>query len=253
MEPERVKIYGAAQFEVYREQPSKNREEICRSLGISSAKKLVLYAGSSKSINEIKHLKVLDRAVGEGKLVDCHIIFRPHPWRAPAEDEPDFHDILWEHVSMDPSMVDFYNSPHKKQTHKISLTSYMDTHNILSATDLLISNMSTILIEAALHGKPVFCMISDADMDASDHLKTTVNSLYFKEFLDHMEIPSCGTFEELPELCRGLLEQSSSNSFSKIQKERARFFVNQGDEPYGLQLRNLVQQIISSQTLERDN
>ena len=56
MRPDRIRILGAAQFDVYRTAPIKTREEICRLIGVDPAKKLILYAGSSKSINEMEHL-----------------------------------------------------------------------------------------------------------------------------------------------------------------------------------------------------
>jgi len=245
MKPEQIKIFGAAQLEVYRQPPSKTREVICQSLNVDLGKKLILYAGSSKSINEMKHLKFLDESVAKGDLMNCHIIFRPHPWRTPAENEPDFYDVPWKNVSMDPSMTRFYNNPKQANSSKINLTDYMDTHNLLNAADLLISNMSTITIEAAIHGKPVLCMVSDKDIKASTHLRVTINSLYFKELLEKLEVPRCSNFKDLPGLCGQLLKQSSSQSFIASQKQKARFFVDQSDEPYPVQLNKFVREVIS--------
>lgn len=244
MKPERVKIFGAAQFEVYRQPPSETRDEFCRSFGVSPDKKLILYAGSSKSVNEMKHLKLLDKAVEKGELKNCHIIFRPHPWRTPAENEPDFYDILWKNVSMDITMKDSYNSPKHQVKGKVNLTSYMDTHNILNAIDMLISNMSTILIEAALHGKPILCMVSDDDINCSAHMKGAMNSLYIKELLEKLEVPRCRNFGDLSSLCSRLLKLASVQSFADTQREKARFFVDQGDEPYPVQLCRFIQEII---------
>lgn len=247
MKPERIKILGAAQFEVYKQKPTKNRDEICKSINVNSNKKLILYAGSSKSLNEIEHLKFLDKAIEDDELKDCHVIFRPHPWRAPAKDEPDFFDITWKHISMDPTMLDFYNSPKQAQESKIHLTDYMDTHNMLSAIDLLISNMSTIMLEGALHGKPVLCMASDEDIKGNDFLYVTINSLYFRELLERLEIVRCRNFLDFPKLCKSLLEKCSSRAFQEALLEKVHFFVEQNNkDPYSVKLYRLIQEILSN-------
>ena len=246
MRPEQVKIIGAAQFEVYRKQATKTKEEICQLLSVNHHKKLIVYAGSSKSVNEIDHLKCLDNTIESGELEACHVIFRPHPWRAPAKDEPDFYEIPWRHVSMDPAMCDFYNSPKQRDKSKMHLTDYMDTHNILSAMDMLISNVSTILLEGALHGKPALCMVSDRDLRGNAFLRVINNSLYFQQLLQKMEIPRCKDYKNLPILCENLLEWGRSPSFQKKQLEMVRFFVDQGEKPYPLQLQELIQEILAN-------
>jgi len=245
MNPDRVKIMGAAQFEAYRCAPSKTKEELCYEMGVDTAKKLILYAGSSKSVNEMKHLMLLEEAVQSGDLKSCHIVFRPHPWRAPAEGEADFYDIHWRYVSMDPAMKDFYNSPKNKRSTNINLTDYMDTHNILSSIDLLISNMSTIILEAALHGKPVLCMISDKDMEHNNFLNMAVNSLYFKELLEKIDLPRCRDEKRIGNYCLHQLELGKAPDFRRTQCEKARFFVDMGDRPYPIKLRNFINDILS--------
>ena len=245
MPPDRVNIMGAAQFEAYRCAPSKTKEALCCEMGVDPAKKLILYAGSSKSVNEMKHLMLLEEVVQSGDLNNCHIVFRPHPWRAPAEGEADFYNIHWRHVSMDPAMKDFYNSPKNKRSTNINLTDYMDTHNILSATDLLISNMSTIILEAALHGKPVLCMISDKDMEHNNFLNMAVNSLYFKELLEKIDVPRCRDEERIGNYCQQQLELGQAPAFAITQCEKARFFVDMGDMPYSIKLRNFINDILS--------
>lgn len=243
MDPENIKIMGAAQFEIYSKKPTKTRKDICNEIGINHNKKLILYAGSSKSINEINHLLALEESINKGFLKNCHVIFRPHPWRAPSEDEPDFFEIKWENVSMDPAMMNYYNSPKKSDEKKINLTDYMDTHNLLSAINLLISNVSTILLEAAMHGKPIICMVSDEDIKKSEFLKVTMISIYFQELLKILEVPRCKNYKELPKLCENMLSISALSDFEKKQKEKSNFFVDQGLEPYSIGLNKLVNEI----------
>lgn len=246
MRPKQVKIMGAAQFEVYKKQPTKTREEICKISGVDARKKIIVYAGSSKSVNEIEHLKFLEKAIEDSKLKGCHIIFRPHPWRSPAKGEPDFYEVSWKHVSMDPTMQVFYNRPEQVQNSKLNLTSYMDTHNILNAADLLISNVSTIMLEAALHGKPVLCMVSNEDIIRNSFLRVTMNSIYFQELLGKLDIPRCKDYRDLPKLCSELLRLGSSLSFCGAQLEKVHFFVDQGEKPYSIRLKEFIQGILES-------
>ncbi len=247
MRPERVEIAGAAQFEVYRQPPSKSKQLLCAEMGAPQAadKQLVLYAGSSKSVNEMDHLQLLDQAVASGQLAGCHIVFRPHPWRAAPPDEPDFFETGFAHVSMDPSMKPFYVRPKDRAEHAIHLTDYMDTHNILSAVDLLVSNMSTIFVEAALHGKPLLCLISDKDVAASRHLDFTVNSSYFQELLKRMDIPRCREAGALANLCRQQLDIAQAPGFAGRQRERVQYFVNMGQTPYPEKLTAFVDELLS--------
>ncbi len=243
MKPGQIKVFGAAQFEVYRQKPDKPREELCLEMGIDSGNKLILYAGSSKSVNELKHLVTLEEAVESGELKNCHVIFRPHPWRAPAEDESDFYDINWKHVSMEISMKNFYNSPKQRKTSNVNLTNYMDTHNILSAVDLVVSNASTIMLEAAIHGKPILCMVSNEDAVKSNHLKVILGSIFFQELLDKMNIPRCQDFANLPKLCSNLLNQASKSSFTESQRQNAHYFVDLDSDPYSTQLLRFINKI----------
>ncbi len=247
---EKIHILGAAQFEVYRQKPTVSREQLCRSFGIDPSVHLIVYAGSSKSVNEIKHLRLLEDAIEHSGLENCFVIFRPHPWRAPSPDEPDFFDIPWRHVGMDPAMRAFYNNSKADQPNKINLTDYMDTHNLLSAADCLISNVSTIMLEAALHGNAVACMVSDDEIKANPFLRAVHNSVYFDQFIQMMGIPRVRLHEQLATVCRELLAKASSPRFKQEQKEKAAYFVDQSDAPYSQRLLDLAQQMTTASSRE---
>jgi len=239
----KIRILGAAQFDVYRQEPTVGRREICRALGIDPSKNLIVYAGSSKSVNEIKHLRLLEEAIEKGDLQDCFVIFRPHPWRAPAPGEPDFFDLSWCHVAMDPAMRASYNSPKSKTPSQIHLTDYMDTHNLLSAADCLISNVSTIMLEAALHGDAVVCMVSDEEIKTNRFLRVVYDSVFFKELLQILDIPRVCVHEQLATTCQTLLTKANSSRFKQAQKTRAAFFVDQSDASYAQRLLDLAEQM----------
>lgn len=241
--PDRIHILGAAQFDVYRQAPTVSRQQICQALGVDPSKYLVVYAGSSKSMNEIKHLHLLEEAIEKGTLSNCSVMFRPHPWRSPAPDEPDFFEIPWRHVAMDPTMRPSYNSPKNEAPSKINLTDYMDTHNLLSAADCLISNVSTILLEAALHGTAVACMASDEEIENNTFLRIVHDSVYFKELIEGLEIPRVRSHEQLAATCQELLKKSNSPQFKRDQKAKTAYFVDQSDASYAQRLLDLAEQL----------
>src|SRR5205807_10140461 len=74
-------IFGAAQFDVYRRAPREAPAAYRARLGVPAGRQLLLYAGSSKGLDETMHLVALERAIERGELGDCSVLYRPHPWR----------------------------------------------------------------------------------------------------------------------------------------------------------------------------
>jgi len=243
MPSSRIKKFGAAQFELYKHPPTKDRVQYCESTGVDQNKVLIIYAGSSKSINEIQHLKTLEDAISSGEIENAHIIFKPHPWRATPEGEPDFFSIDWKHITMDPGMVPYYKKSIEKDDDPIQLSSYMDTHIILSSCDILISNVSTILLEAALHGMPIMCMVSDKEIQENDFLRVTLDSLYFKDLMDRLEVPRCKDHHEIVLECKQLIAKFKNPQFKKLQIDKTSFFVEMSNNTYGKELLQLLEQI----------
>lgn len=243
MPENKISCFGSAQFDVYKLKPTKSRNDICQLMGVPAEKKLIVYAGSSKSINEIDHLLTLEKEIEEGKLENCHIVFRPHPWRAPAPNEPDFHSLNWKHVSIDPFMAPYFKST---KDVKMNLTDYMDTHNILSACDLLISNVSTILLEGAMHFKPVICMVSDADLAQSDFLRVILNALFFNELLEKMDIPRCKEHKQISSIITSELKLAEAPRYVSERKNLIDYFVNTDQELYSQKLEKLIPEIIKN-------
>ncbi len=232
IDPSQVHIGGSAQFEVYREKPRITPEEFRARLGLPADRKLVVYAGSSKGVNEIAHLQILEKAVADGALENTHILFRPHPWRSPQQGEPDFFDLQWKHTTMDPSMTGSYNSPKNPEKRKIHLSDYRDTHDLLSCVDVMVSNVSTIMLEAALHEVPAVCVATESELASAKHLQAIFQARFFREIFTHLEVPHCARHEDIPETCRQALEDRASPERRRALKERTRFFVDNGGRAY---------------------
>src|SRR5262249_38695570 len=114
-----------------------------------------LYAGSSKGLDETRQLRHLDFWIASGRIKNCVVVYRPHPWRQYPPGETDFFEREWRHVVMDPSMIESYQRSRGGDRMYVELADYEEAHVALSAADCVVSPMSTMLLEAAMHGKPV--------------------------------------------------------------------------------------------------
>jgi CDP-glycerol glycerophosphotransferase (TagB/SpsB family) len=143
---------------------------------------------------------------------------------------------------MDPTMKDCYNGP--KTTPKMHLTNIEDTHSILNAIDLLVSNMSTIILEAIIHKKPVICMISKKDEESNDYLKVSLNSLYFKELFVKAAVPRCYELERVGDYCAEQLKRSAAPGYDQAMSGLASYFITFGDKPYAAQLKSFIDELL---------
>lgn len=241
---ENVTCFGAAQFDLYKRPPREAPPDYKRRIGIPNGKKVLLYAGSSKGINETNHLEMLEDAVEQGKLGDSFILYRPHPWRAKTEGEKDFYSRRWKHVILAPDMEDSYRRSREGKGSVINLTDYEDTHVTLSAVDAVISPLSTILLEAALHGKPIAAYLPDEDLKKNMFLYATANMIHFKDFFDRVDCLKCDSPDRLIEDCQRLLRMTEGPGINKKLKRQCEYFVDPSDLQYTERLSRLIQELV---------
>ena len=72
MSEEDILCFGAAQFEVYKHLPEDNRETLAKSFQVEPNKKIILYAGVGDSQDETTNLKLLENAIENSILPNCH-------------------------------------------------------------------------------------------------------------------------------------------------------------------------------------
>ena len=123
---------GAAQFDGYRLPPRESGPEYKRRIGIPVDQRVLLYAGSSKGLNETHHLRLLDQAIEVGDLPPCVVLYRPHPWRATVAGEENFFSVSWKHVVMAPDMDAYYRRK-REGDGSIFMADYAETHVTLNA------------------------------------------------------------------------------------------------------------------------
>jgi len=241
---DRLVSFGAAQFDVYRGPPREAPTVYRRRFGVGPETRLLLYAGSSKGLNETQHLVRLEHAIERGELPNCVVLYRPHPWRGEADGERDFLSLSWKHVRMAPDMVEYYRR-RMRGSNVIYLADYAETHATLSAVDAVISPLSTILLEAAMHGKPIAAYLPDEDMRTNVALSTIAKTVHFREFFQRVDCLMCERPEDLVADCQRLLERAAEPGIAQRLVQQCAFFVTPQPRSYADQLRLLVDELLS--------
>lgn len=240
MDPEKVVVFGAAQFEVYRDPPRITREEFCQRHGLDPRKALLLYAGSSKDTDEFRHLSMLDAAIEAGELGNTVVVYRPHPWGGGGKDGGRIIDHEWRHVVVEDSMRDYLVAVRDKG-YSASHPDYRITRDVLTSIDALITPLSTIILEAALLGKPPLCFLP-IDDDA-EHFRLSQPLVHFKEIYEMPEFLVAKGSGELVEQTSALLARVGDRAFAERLRASTHFFVGPFDEPYGERLVKFVESI----------
>ena len=236
---DRIKKFGAAQFDLFRKEADISRDEFCEINNIDKNKRILLYAGSSKGSDEFEHLQFMDTLIETNYLQDVTIVYRPHPWGGGGKNGHRIIDSKWKNIIIDVTMRDYLNNI-KSDNKKMSYPDYSNTHNLLSSVDAVISPLSTIILEAAMHGKPVMCFLPD-DKDLNIHLELAKTLVHFDDMYNMEEILVAHGKSELKNKVKILLEQSNSKSFSERLKKRVEYFVEPYSTPYGERLVEFIE------------
>jgi hypothetical protein len=247
MPPQDVLILGAAQFQVYRESPAEADAELRHLFGVPLGKRIVLYAGVSKGINETRHLELLDDAIEGGALPGCHILYRPHPWRgALVEGERHFFDMNFRHITMDPYMKDYYLSVAEKQDDAFHMASYQITNKLLHLVEGVISTLSTILLEGLLLGRPAIAFMPSTDMGTKYGSPTAIclRLVHFQGLWESPGMISCTEDHELAGAVRRLLDLAADPETRRAVADHARkYFVEMDGPPYAERLAALARDL----------
>ncbi len=150
--PEQVSATGAPHLDVYGpEWPAEPRERFLAQRGLDPAKRVVLFAGTTISYwkDEPHQLRALSEAVRTGELKDCLVWYRPHPRRA-------YRDV--QAIGELPGVyVDDQVLRQKREGASSYSTRPEDlahSRGLMEACDGVLAAFSTMILEAAMLGKP---------------------------------------------------------------------------------------------------
>jgi hypothetical protein len=239
MPPEQVVCFGAAQFDLYREPPRMDRHEFCRRHDIDPVARILLYAGSSKGTDEFKHLCMLDEAIERGELGNAVVVYRPHPWGDGGKGGGRIFGHPWANVRIEQTMRGYLERVQAGVT-GITTPDYRDTHDLLSSVDALVSPLSTIIIEGALHGKPVICFLPDEE-DTRSHYALVLPLTHFDDlFAEPCFLVAKGN-GALVSAVQTLLNKVGDRHFADSLRLACDHFVSTFDRPYGERLTKFLE------------
>ena len=122
----------------------------------------------------------------------------------------------------------------------INLADYRYTHDLLSSIDVLVSPLSTILIEGALHNKPVLCFMPNEEVDA-EHFKIASPLIHFQDFYQKPEFLMANGNEQLIPKINELLKLSKNVKYSENLQNACRFFVSDFNKSYNHRLKEFIE------------
>lgn len=246
--PERISVLGAAQFDLYRTPVRESDDELRSQFGVPQGKPIVLYGGVSKSIDETRHLRLLEDGIRSGVIRDCHVLYRPHPWRGGlVEGEENFFDADFRHISMDPHMEPYYRRVVNRPEVAFDMADYEVTKKLLQLVSGTISTMSTIQLETALVGKPSISFMPTRDMETK-YGKSTAIGFRLAHFQGLWECPGieiCPSDEGLPAAVNRLLDRAGDAALCDTIRNHARtMYVDLSGETYASKLRDLAASMV---------
>jgi len=248
MRDEQIVVLGPAQFEAYRIPPPLTADEFKKTIGLEPSTGIILFAGSANGFEEVDQLELLDDAINSGEL-DAHVVFRPHPWRGSRADERDFHSCQFRHITMDPNMLECYELSRDQASHEerplvYYQADYRDSHVVLNAADIVVSGISSMMLEAALIGRPVVCSVFDRHMRDMPVLNRVSKMFHFREFFEVTGSVRCQSEADLAADCRDALIQADQPGNAEALIERASYFAQKFADPYPVRLRELIDRIL---------
>ncbi|MCC7250938.1 hypothetical protein [Hyphomicrobium sp.] len=222
--------FGAAQFDIFLDEPRVTREGYCREIGLDPAKRLVLFAGSNAQTDELSTLEAIDDAISSGRVRDVAVIYRPHPWGGGGRGGERLVAARWRNIVIDPAMREYIQGLTENRD-RISLPDARDTHDLLSVVDTVISPLSTILLEAMLNGKTPVAFVP-GDAVGSQPMLNNLPLRHFKEFLDLPSVRVARSVEELLQMLETALPSAKDRKNGEALKQAAGWFVRAFDRPW---------------------
>lgn len=194
---DQIAITGPPHFDVYGPTwPVEPRERFLARRGIDPAKRVLLFAGTTVTYwaDEPRQLRALSRLVESGELSDCVIWYRPHPRRA-YENVAALVGLPGVHV--DDTLLGRKGAGIGFSTARADLAHY---RGLVDACDGVIAAFSTMIIEAALMGKPSLVVAFGLD-DGPDRV---VQHADYEHMRDVVHTPGIALVRSLPELLDGV-------------------------------------------------
>ena len=241
LKEDKVIEFGSAQFDIYNMQNKNkpNKNNYIKDLELNS--KTLLYAGSSKIADEFSHLLAIDNAILKGLLPKIKVIYRPHPWGGCGYQGYRFKNYNFQNVVYDQNMMSYISRDFEKD-HSKFLPDLESTKDLLDSVDIVLSPLSTILLEAIMIGKIPVCLMIEDEIQAK-HFHMVKRSPHFEEILMNKNVI---VLEGKKFLIRGILEalkKSEMKTISSQLRKDSEFFITRFSKPFNQRLLELVDKL----------
>ena len=241
LKEDRVIEFGSAQFDVYNHHNSENLSKNKKIESLDLDSKTLLYAGSSKFADEFSHLVAIDEAISKGVLNNLKVIYRPHPWGGCGYKGNRFKEHKFQNVIYDQNMISYISRDFEKDTSKF-LPDLESTKDLLDSVDIVLSPLSTILLEAIMLGKIPICLMAEEEMQAK-HFHMVKRSPHFEEILLNKNVIVLDGKQFLIDGISRALVNASIKKISNELKKDSEFFISKFSKPFNQRLLELVNKI----------
>lgn len=213
----RIDVTGPLHFEVYREPEKLQPEKSWRKEhGISQNKKILFFAGTTigKFSDERYVIEALSSAIDDGRLPNALIWYRPHPRMRSRAEHDGISNIP--HVVIDPLEGAEQGLPHTWSMHE---NDDLQRANALRAADVIVTAFSTIIIDAALLGKPsVIVGFGNNDGVAKSNMFPSLKFRHVEHILMCRWISAATDEEKLIDQVTAHLSADSSIMFGDLRR-----------------------------------
>jgi len=209
---DKIEITGCLKFQNL---PLKSKEKIFHDIGLDTDKRLVTYTMDYSKYgvlfanyhlllhNQIDIIKNLSYAFND--VTDVQLLIKLHP------DDPYFHFLKREAVKM------------FKNNKNLNITKDLNIREILAYSDLLISRISSTILEAVLLGKPALIYNPTHRPDVMSYIKED----FLKEIKSFEDLKKCVSLDDYSRFLikdRSLLNEyinfdNSLNGMCRLMKE----------------------------------
>lgn len=238
---DRIVPLGAPHFDAVFEAMSSSKTEAKARLGLDPNRTTIFFAGSFREIDETSMLRELDDAISRGELPPAQVLYRPHPWRMHRNEEP-FDSVTWQNVRLDPGMSEALARMNQTKAAADSGFDLRHLGSLYRAADVLISPMSTALLEAMHFDLPILALnFGDGRHYWSPDKAGAM--IHFKEFY---ELPGIHVLRERDGLLAGTRNLLGDSEAAVERRARLSFFVRTQPGTYSERLNDLLQSLNSN-------
>jgi hypothetical protein len=216
--PERVFVTGPPHFDMYAPSwPAESREQFLERRGIPPDKRVLLFAGTTVTYwaDEPLQLRALSRLVESGGLPNCVIWYRPHPRRS-YRDVTELLGLPGVHVD-DQTLRQKAEGRSSYSTERDDLAHY---RGLMDACDGVITAFSTMIIEAALMGKPSLVVAFGLGDEGPHRLLQHAEYEHMRDVISTPGVTLCRNPEEVHRGIRGIIGREFA-PFSELLRKRA--------------------------------